>query len=521
LNGGAASAHTERRRLVRNLISSYGARGALALSALVLTPYLFRTLGVDGFGTWSVMFTLTTIFSLLELGPSAATTKYVSQYTAEERPDEVEATVGASVLMMGAIGVLAALVLVGFALLFPGLAAEGERDAFRAGMLIMAVAVLIRFPFFAYGAALTGIQRWDLFGASEAATAIGFAVGAVIAIESGAGVFGLAVAYAAALLLGAALFAIFFRRAAPQISMRPRAAQRRRLGSLSRFGSLTLLADAMVFIGLRMDTVLISAIRNAASAAPFAAALKLQSALQSLTLPFLLLLMPMVSELWARGDRDEVVRRMTLSTRVAVQLTLPFALATALFADDLVELWLGGDAPAVTATIIILLMAVQTVTLSVVPAEKALIGIGKVKLIGAIAAFEGISNLALSIALISSYGAVGAALGTLFTAGVVAPVKLPIACRALGTPALPAMRASYVPALLSSLPGVAAMVACWFALEPGAPRLLLGSLLGFSLCAAVALTQVGPRQLQRIWRSRAASADRDPVAIAEQQPVEV
>jgi len=521
LNEASARAHSERRRLLRNLISSYGARGALALSALLLTPYLFRRLGVDGFGTWSVMFTLTTIFSLLELGPSAATTKYVSQYRAEDRPEEVERTVGASVLMMGAIGVVAALILVAFALLFPGLAADGEREAFRDGMLVLAAAVLIRFPFFAYGAALTGIQRWDLFGASEAAMAISFALGSVVAIEVGAGVLGLAVAYAAALLLGGALFALFFRRAAPEISMRPRAAQRDRLGVLSRFGSLTLLADAMVFIGLRMDTVLISAIRSAASAAPFAAALKLQSALQSLTLPFLLLLMPMISELWARGERDEVVRRMTLATRVAVQLTLPFALATALFSTDLVELWLGGDAPAVTATIIIVLMAVQTVTLSVVPAEKTLIGIGKVKLIGAIAAFEGIANLGLSIALIASYGAVGAALGTLFTAGVVAPIKVPIACRALGVPSWPALRASYGPALLSSLPGAAAMVACWLLLEPGLGRLAAGSLIGFALCAAAGIAQLGPARLREMVRGGLPRAERDPVAIAEQQPVEV
>ena len=521
MSGGAARSQTERRRLVRNLISSYGARGALALSALLLTPYLFRRLGVDGFGTWSVMFTLTTIFSLLELGPSAATTKYVSQHSAEGRRDKVEETIGASVLMMAAIGVVAALVLVAFGLLFDGLAAGGEKDAFRAGMLVLAAAVLIRFPFFAYGAALTGIQRWDLFGASEGAMAVTFSVAAVIAVEAGAGVFGVAVAYAAGLLVGAALFAILFRRAAPEISMRPRAEQRSRLGSLSRFGSLTLLADAMVFIGLRMDTVLISAIRNAASAAPFAAALKLQSALQSLTLPFLLLLMPMISELWTRGDREEVVRRMTLSTRVAVQLTLPFALATALFSSDLVRLWLGADAPAVTATIIVLLMAVQTVTLSVVPAEKALIGIGRVKLIGAIAAFEGVANLALTIVLISSYGAVGAALGTLFTAGVVAPIKVPIACRALGAPSLPVLRASYGPALLSSLPGVAAMAACWLTLEPGATRLLIGSGVGFLLCAAVALAQVGPGQVRGLVRSRAGGREREPVAVAEQQPVEV
>lgn len=490
----------EQRTVVRNVVSSYGVRGILVLSALLLTPYLFRRLGADGFGTWSVMFTMATVAALLELGPAAATSKFVAQYRSERRPRDVEETVGASVFLMIGFGVLTAAAMTAMALLLPSLAADSERDAFRDGMLILAAAMLIRFPFVAYGAALMGLQRFDLFRASEAVTVGGSALAAVVAIEAGYGVVGLAVAYAGGFVVGAVLYLLFLKRSAPEIPLRPRAAHRRQLRALSGFGSLTLLADGMVFIGVRMDTVVIAAIRDAAAAAPFAAALKLQSGLQSLTLPFTLLMMPMISALWAERNDSEVIRRMTLATRVAVQLTLPVAAAFALFATDLVDTWLGDDAASVTASIVILLMISQTVTLSTVPAEMALIGIGKVRLIAALAAIEGIANLSLSIVLVSSYGAIGAALGTLITGVGMAPIKIPIACRALGAPLPALLRDGYGRAVLATLPGLTAMVAVAVLMAPGADRLILGLALGLGICSAIAVRQIGVARLRSILK---------------------
>jgi O-antigen/teichoic acid export membrane protein len=54
--------------LLRNAAASYGTRAAMAGSVLVLTPVLFRGLGVAAFGTWSIVFTFGTVFSLGELG---------------------------------------------------------------------------------------------------------------------------------------------------------------------------------------------------------------------------------------------------------------------------------------------------------------------------------------------------------------------------------------------------------------------------------------------------------------------
>lgn len=505
----------ERFAFARNALGSYGQQALLGVTALALTPYLFRKLGTDGFGTWSVMFTLTTIFLMLEVGFSTGVTKFVAQFRAEERRADLQRTVGASVLLMAGLGLAALAVSVALAVFVPGLAADSEVGAFRTGMFVLGGAMLLRLPFVAYGAALIGYQRYDRYAIGQSVLTVVFGVGAVVAVEAGGGVLGVAVAYAVGLIVGGLAFAPLLRRTDSELSLRPRLAGPEERRRVAGFGGFSLLADAMIFVGSRMDTVVIAAIRNAAAAAPFAAAVKLQSALGALTLPFLNLLMPMISELDARGLRDAVLRRFELATRVTAQMTLPVAVGVALFASDIVSTWLGPTAPPVTAAIMAIL-ALQTLMLSAVAADKVLIGIGRVRLVGGLNLLEGLSNLAISIALVSAYGAIGAAVGTLVASTVLGPLKFPLACRAIDRSTLAFLRSSIGPAVASSIPGLAAMVAVWAAMEPGAARLAIGLPLGIVISLAVATYQVGPRRLAGELRGLSRRRE-GPAEVAESQ----
>lgn len=487
--------------MARNATSTYVHRLLLGLSVLVLTPYLFRQLGLEGFGTWSVIFTAATVFSLVEIGFSLGLTKLVAELHSQGRRRELAEAVGAGVSAMVGLGLVMAGLAAVLALAGSGLASPGERDAFRIGLLVVAGAMLVRFPCVAYAGALLGYQRYDLVWMARAAGVLVFSVGAVGAVEAGTGIVGVSVAYAAGQLVDAALYAVCLLRVDPEASLRPRLGDRALRRGLVSFSSYALLADSMVFIGQRMDTLVIAAIRGAAAAAPYAAAVKLQTALQSLTLPITNMLMPMVSDLWSSGRRDEVRRRFALATRVVVQVTLPVAAALALFATDAVTLWLGGGAPAVTAQIVVLLMVVQTITLTAVPAEMTLLGLGRARVVGSLAVVEGVSNLAISVALVSAHGAIGAAEGTLLTSAALSPIRLPLVCRALGVPLGRTLATTVVPALVRSLPGLAAMVAVAVLMAPGPARLVAGSAAGLGLCLAVGVAELGgPRRLAGLLR---------------------
>src|SRR5918911_3521645 len=90
--------------VVRNAAAAYGARAALALSAIVLTPVLFRGLGVAGFGTWSVVFTFGTVFSLGELGFARGITKVTAELAGARKGDELARTFGVAVSLLLGLG---------------------------------------------------------------------------------------------------------------------------------------------------------------------------------------------------------------------------------------------------------------------------------------------------------------------------------------------------------------------------------------------------------------------------------
>lgn len=495
----------ERRSITRNALTSYAERGVLLLTALLLTPYLFRELGVGGFGTWSVMFAIITAFNILEVGISAGITKFVAELGGEQRRAERLAVIRAGVLGMGAVGVAACAISVLVGQTADGLASAGERDAFAAGMIVLGLALLVRFPCVACGAALAGHQRYDLFNLSLVITSAGFAVVTVVLVEAGMGVFGVAIAWATALVAGAIAFVVALLRAEPGL-VHARRAHPGDGQALVRFSSLALLAESMVFMGQRLDPVLVAAIRDAEAAAPLAAGTRLRGGLQALTQPISKLLMPMTSDLWSRGREDEVFRRFSLATRLTVQITLPLAAWVAFFCGDIVDLWLGATAPDETAAIFAI-FAAQAVFMAAAPSEKVLVGIGRIRVIAWLTSAESLLSLATSVALTFAYGAIGAAAGSLLASMLLGPVKIPVACHALGRSTGTFLLQAVGRSLLSCFPALAAMAALLVWAEPGNARLAAGFAAAVGLTVLIGIVEAGPRRLVRGLRALRKASD--------------
>jgi O-antigen/teichoic acid export membrane protein len=173
---------------------------------------------------------------------------------------------------------------------------------------------------------------------------------------------------------------------------------------------------------------------------------------------------------------------------------LPLAAAIALFSKDVVRVWLGPSAPAVTATIIVVLMVIELVDLTASPAREVLVASGRVRFLAAFALVDGTANVVLSIVLVSAHGAIGAAVATLLTSSVLAPAIVPLACRTMDCSPTTLIRQAILPAIIASLPALAIMLTVWSLLGPGIVRLTVGAISGFGAALAVASIQVGPRR---------------------------
>src|SRR5918997_846600 len=125
---------SEARRLGRNATSAYANRALMVLSVLLLTPYLFAELGVAGFGAWSVMFTVVTVFSLFEIDFLTGVTTTVARLEGTRDNRAIGSVARAGALLMVPMGVLALAVAAAVALAADGLAAPPDAAAFRDGL---------------------------------------------------------------------------------------------------------------------------------------------------------------------------------------------------------------------------------------------------------------------------------------------------------------------------------------------------------------------------------------------------
>ena len=264
--------------VARNIGTSYGIRALRALSVLVLTPYLFRRLGVEGFGTWSVLFTVATIFTLGEYGATQGVTKYVSALHGKGETARLRDLLSAAVVFMLWLGVLALIVSVALAAAAGSVVSRELEQPFQVGLVVIGATMLIRFPAGVYGAALMGAQRYDLYNAGDAISVLAFMGGAVAAVELGWGIGGLSAAYAASLLIGSAALALLLRRVDPALVVGPRRVDAAARRAVMGFGGTSLLVDSMDFIAMRMDTLVVATLRSAGAAAPIAAATRVTRA---------------------------------------------------------------------------------------------------------------------------------------------------------------------------------------------------------------------------------------------------
>ena len=70
--------------MLRNIGSNWVLTVVAFVAAYFLTPFTIKTLGQDGYGTWTLITALTGHITLLSLGVPAACVRYLSQHVAAE-----------------------------------------------------------------------------------------------------------------------------------------------------------------------------------------------------------------------------------------------------------------------------------------------------------------------------------------------------------------------------------------------------------------------------------------------------
>jgi O-antigen/teichoic acid export membrane protein len=396
-----------------------GSRAAVLAVLVISTPFVVAALGPDAYGVWVVVVAIAGLYGVVDGGFSPALGRLVAAALARDdrvAARELTTTAFAANLLLGVLlGGVAWLLAPSFAdLLAPALGQRAETElaiqlAVVTGVAVNAAGVL--------DGALIGLERIDLLARVRISYALLLAAGIAAVLANGGGVAELAAAQLAAWAMAIALATLAAWRAFEGPLIVPAALAPRRLGELLRFG-LPPQASRISLIGaLQYERLVVAALVGSGAAAGYGVASLLVGGLRALMGQAALPLLPALTALAVRGERERLDDEFARSSRLLACLFAVAFGALAAVAPLAIEAWVGaGFEDAVRYTWILCAgFAVSALATTGYALAQAVGRPGIEASAAAVATAVYLTAVALLVALL---GAAGAAIGT--TAGLLA-----------------------------------------------------------------------------------------------------
>jgi len=373
---------------------------------LITFPILFRELGPDRFGFLSLLWAILGYLILLELGLTPATTKHVAESLAGGRNDEVSRIVWTAAVAQGILGIAGATTIVGLTpmlvervLNLPNFLHDDARSAFY--LLSLAVPIVIVTG--SLSGVLEAAQRFDLVSVARiVSTVLGY-LGPVAVISLGFpflwAVGSIVLAKFTGLLLLVVLdVAVFPELAAPRLDWRI-------LRKLLTFGGWVAAARALNPALLYLDRFLIAWLLPISAVGYYTVLFEIVSRLGIISASVASVFFPAFSSM---GQRDQLQKLYVRELRWVLALAGPLVLALALFAEEVLRVWLGPDFGN-SAAVFRLLLAGGLVGMLAPLANSLLQSQGRPDILPKLYMAEVPLNIGLVWLLVNGAGLVGAA----------------------------------------------------------------------------------------------------------------
>ena len=310
-----------------------------------------------------------------------------------------------------------------------------QLEAARLTVLVAGASLALGFPFGVFGAALSGLQRYDIANAIGMGIAVLRALLFVLVLRMGGGIVALAWVSLAANLVGHLATWAVAHRMLPEVRYARRfvtGGHLRAIGSYSGFAFIGALASSVAF---QTDALVITGFLGAALVTPFALASGLVDNVRSLVYSATWVLSPTASEMETLGEQEKLHTMLIAGAKYSVLLSWPILFALVVFGGNLLATWVGERYR--DAALVLTILSVPTLlSLPQSAAAAMLFGISRHKGVVTLSLLNALLNLGLSLMWVKRYGLVGVALGTALPLALISGVATAIyASRAMQLPA--------------------------------------------------------------------------------------
>ena len=366
-------------------------------------PILARYLGPDGLGLFSMAIMIAGIIELVvAFGFDSALTKYVAEY--KEHKSKIYSLVSSAFVTMIIFGVIASLALFMFSNTFASI--------FNMPSLSLLLKIYaIMFPFsltftiiISFFNGLREMGYYAFIRILQASLALPFIL-ALLMI--GLGVEGAMLGTVFA-IIGTVVVAMLIMKRFVHFTVSD---YRKNTKMLTSFGSRMVGANMMGQIYYNIDTIMIGYFLTSTEVGYYAVAISLSRFFWLVPRAMSTVAYPAISEYWAKSDLHAINKLVDKSTKYSACVLIFAGMLVIFFAKDIINfLFTPEFLPAVLPLTILI---IGTVTYGIMRSISGIFAsVEKVNLVLKISAIGTVGNIMLNIALIPTYGIIGAATAT-------------------------------------------------------------------------------------------------------------
>lgn len=430
-----------------------------------LTPFTIRTLGQDGYGTWTLITALTGHIALLSLGIPAACVRYLSQHVAANDSKRMNETIGSCAGLYLVIGVVAAGVGTLLMFLFQSYQIPSEfKSQAPLAFSLMVVTVATGFM----GLLPEGIlfAHHD-FVHRNIVRIVGIALRATLTfslLAINASLVVLASIQLVCLFVDVTVSWLLIRRRYPAVRIGIRGFNLGMVRQIVSFGFYVLVFNAGARLSFETAALIIGAVLSVGTIPYYVVANSLVVCLMEFVISIEAVVSPMTTKLNTQGRADDIREMFLKWSKVAVSLAIMSGLFLVVLGPRFISWWIDPSYETPSGQVLQILMLSGFVFLPIRGvAVPILIGLGKPRPPALAFFIAGLANVVLSTLLARPFGLVGIAIGNAIPMAFFSLFVLLVACREVEVPL--GQWAKYVlpRATLGAVPVLALLL--WFRLS--------------------------------------------------------
>ena len=381
-------------------------------SGVLLSPYIIRKLGPEGYGVWALAFALVDYLWLSDMGFRSAVLKYSAHYMARREVDKINEVLNTA---MAWFAPMAAVLLV-----FVTAAAFHAPQYFRIppayqepfGVLLLAVGWSWAFGLVnnVFRAALEGFQQYGIIGRITIIMTALRAAMVFLLVYYGYGLREMCYAVVASQGFGYIATYLGFRRVFPEFRLSARLVSRPMLRQMAGYGVHTFVATVAAQLQQQGPTVLIGRMLSVSAVGFYSLPMRLLNVLMDAVPQVGMVSSARSAGLSASGDYAAVARLGVQINRYCFLLFLFPLLFLGLYAAPLFRLWIGPEFAAESAPLVVMLAAGAALAIAGQQNSSAILyGLGAHKRFAQGLLAEAVAGLAIMVWVIPRYGLTGVA----------------------------------------------------------------------------------------------------------------